>query len=186
MGIAGIALCGSRCWSTRNDGNNEMVPKSWYPMGRKARRTMEKEQKRTAKAHFIAQIQIGQPWQVAAERARLHISRSTAYRLLRLHSSQGEVALQDGRHGHPTKLRGSVRIFLEEYCRQAPCTPSSVMQTLLQERFGVSVSISQINRVRAALGISNHRKSQQQEKKQREREALLLNQNGKKVLGVCC
>jgi hypothetical protein len=60
------------------------------------------------------------------------------------------------------------------------------MQTLLQERFGVSVSISQINRVRAALGISNHRKSQQQEKKQREREALLLNQNGKKVLGVCC
>jgi hypothetical protein len=47
------------------------------------------------------------------------------------------------------------------------------------------MSISQINRVRAALGISNHPKSQQGKKRQ-EREALSLNQSGRKALGVSC
>ncbi|HEY6411903.1 MAG TPA: sigma-70 family RNA polymerase sigma factor, partial [Ktedonobacteraceae bacterium] len=59
----------------------------------------------------------------------------------------------------------AARAFLEEQCRQAPQTPSSAIQALLRERFGLSVSISQINRVRATLGISNRRQSQQQEKK---------------------
>jgi uncharacterized protein YqiB (DUF1249 family) len=35
----------------------------------------------------------------------------------------------------------------------------------LREHFDLHVSISQINRVRAALGVSNRRKHQQQEKK---------------------
>jgi len=75
--------------------------------------------------------------------------------------------LQDGRHGHPIKLRGAARTFLEEQCRQAPSTPSSVIQTLLHERFDLSVSISQINRVRAARGVSNRRQNQEQGKKQK-------------------
>lgn len=134
-------------------------------MGREARQAMDKEQKRAAKAHFVAQIQAGQPWYVAAARAGLPISRSTAYRLLQVYASQGEAALQDGRHGHSSKLRGDARTFLQDYCRHAPWTPSSVIQTLLQARFGVNVSISQVNRVRAALGISNHPESRLQEKK---------------------
>jgi len=69
---------------------------------------------------------------------------------------RGEEALKDGRHGHPGKLRGEARTFLEDACREAPRTPSSVIQALLRERLDVSVSISQINRVRAALGVSNH------------------------------
>jgi hypothetical protein len=72
-------------------------------MGRKARQAMDKEQKRAAKAHFVAQIQAGQPWYVAAARAGLPISRSTAYRLLQVYASQGEAALRDGRHGHSSK-----------------------------------------------------------------------------------
>lgn len=81
-------------------------------MGRKARQAMDKEQKRAAKAHFVAQIQAGQPWYVAAARAGLPINRSTAYRLLQVYASQGEAALQDGRHGHSSKLRGDARTDL--------------------------------------------------------------------------
>ena len=77
------------------------------------------------------------------------------------------MALQDGRHGHPVKLRGEARTFLEAYCRKAPHTPSSVIQTLLQERLDLSVSISQINRVRAALGVSNRPQKQDQGKKRK-------------------
>lgn len=125
---------------------------------------MGKEQARSARARVIEQMQAGQPWKMAKASAGIPISRSTAYCLLQQVQKRGEMALQDGRHGHPVKLRGVARTFLEDYCQRAPCTPSSAIQTLLQELFGVNVSISQINRVRAALGISNHPESRLQEK----------------------
>jgi hypothetical protein len=56
----------------------------------------------------------------------------------------------------------------------------------LRERFDLSVSISQINRVRVSLGISSHPKNQQQEKKDRSRKLFFLNQSGRKVLAVSC
>jgi transposase len=120
---------------------------------------MDKEQRRQARAQLVARMHEGQSWQEAAKASGIHISQSTAYRLSQAVRKRGEVALQDGRHGHPIKLRGEARTFLEDSCRAAPHTPSAVIQTLLQERFDVSVSISQINRVRAALGVSNHPKS---------------------------
>lgn len=128
---------------------------------------MDKEQLRAAKARLAAQMQAGQPWHVAAAAAGLQTSQSTAYRLCQAVRERGEMALQDGRHGHPVKLRGEARTFLEAYCRKAPHTPSSVIQTLLQERFDLSVSISQINRVRAARGVSNRLQKQEREKKRK-------------------
>jgi transposase len=128
---------------------------------------MDKKQRRKALIQFVARMHEGQSWQEAARATGLDISQSTAYRLSQAVRKRGEVALQDGRHGHPIKLRGEARTFLEDSCRQAPRTPSSVIQTLLQERFDVSVSISQINRVRAALGVSNHPQSPVRGKKQR-------------------
>jgi len=71
------------------------------------------------------------------------------------------------RHGHPIKLRGAARAFLEKQCQQAPHTPSSTIQAELRERFNLSVSISQINRVRVTLGLSNHSAGQKQEKKRK-------------------
>ncbi len=136
---------------------------------------MDKEQARSARARLIEQMRAGQPWQMAKASAGIPISRSTAYRLLQQAQKQGEVALQDGRHGHPVKLRGVARTFLEDYCRRASCTPSSAIQTLLQEQFGVSVSISQINRVRATRDISNHSESRFQEKKQQARKTFPRN-----------
>jgi transposase len=134
---------------------------------------MEKEPYRVAKARLVAGMQEGQPWQRAAASAGLQISQSNAYRLMNAVRLHGETALSDGWHGHPTKLRGAARTFLEERCRQVPQTPSSTVQMELRERFDLHVSISQINRVRAALGISTHRKSQQQGKKDRRGKLCL-------------
>jgi transposase len=75
---------------------------------------MNKEQQRTAKCYFIAKRQEGSPWQVAAIQARLPISQSQAYRLMKAVRERGEAALFDERHGHPSKLRGAARAFLEE------------------------------------------------------------------------
>jgi transposase len=128
---------------------------------------MDKEQQRAAKVRLVAQMQAGQSWQVAAATAGVQTSQSTAYRLLQVVRKQGETALLDGRHGHPSKLRGEARTFLEDYCRKTPQTPSSTVQAALRERFNLSVSVSQINRVRAALGVSNHPQNQEQGKKRK-------------------
>ena len=101
-----------------------------------------------------------------------------AYRLLRAVRSRGNTALQDGRHGHPSKLRGEARAFLEACCRDAPCTSSPTLQAVLRERFDLQVSVSQINRVRAALGLSNPSRRSLQEKKQEPQGLLPQSQSG--------
>ena len=133
---------------------------------------MDQEQRRAAKAQLVAGMQAGYSWQTAAAEAGVRTSQSNAYRLWGAFRQRGEMALEDGRHGHPSKLRGEARTFLEERCRQEPQTLSSTIQAALRERFDLCVSISQINRVRAALGVSNHSQSQQPGKKRQKREAL--------------
>ena len=109
----------------------------------------------TARVQVVEAMEQGHSWHEAAQRAGLEISQSTAYRLRQRMRQAGEQALHEGRHGHPIKLRGEVRKFLEETCRQAPHTPSHEIQTQLAEHFSLTVSVSQINRVRATLGVSN-------------------------------
>src|SRR5260370_38473677 len=147
---------------------------------------MDKEQYGKAKACLVSCMQEGRSWQVGKAHGGLQISQSNAYRLWRAFRLHSEAALSDGRHGHPSKLRGAARAFLEERCRQAPQTPSSTIQMELQERFDLHVSISQINRVRAALGMSNHSTCPALGKKRREKKSLPLHRNGKKVLAVSC
>ena len=98
----------------------------------------------------------GQPWQEAAAQAGLQISQATAYRLLSPFRTEGEATLHDGRHGHASKLRESIRQWLKVSCRASPACPSRTVQTALYERFGVRISITHLNRVRAALGVSRH------------------------------
>jgi len=141
----------------------QTLAKAMHSWGKK----MEKEQYRAAKARLVAHMQAGQSWQAAAATAGVQTSQSTAYRLLQIVQKQGEAALQDMRHGHPSKLRGEVRTFLQYQCREAPSTPSSTMQAVLRERFDLSVSVSQINRVRAALGVGNRPQNQHQGKKRK-------------------
>src|SRR6266567_6594078 len=105
-------------------------------------RTMEAEQRRAAKEQLIALMQAGHRWQEAAAQARIQVSRSTAYRLLRLVRTRGKAAFQDGRHGHPAKLRTAERTWLENYCHTSPHTSSRVVQAALQEQFGIQISMS--------------------------------------------
>ena len=109
----------------------------------------------TARVQVVEAMEQGLSWHEAAKRAGLAISQSTAYRLRQRMRQGGEQALREGRHGHPIKLRGEVRQWLEQTCQRAPQTPSHEIQTQLAQRFSLQVSVSQINRVRATLGVSN-------------------------------
>ena len=108
-----------------------------------------------ARVQMVEVMEQGLPWHEAAKQAGLQISQSTAYRLRQRMRQGGERALQEGRHGHSAKLRGEVREWLKKTCRQAPYTPSHEIQAQLAERFALSISVSQLNRVRATLGVSN-------------------------------
>jgi transposase len=113
---------------------------------------MEKEQKHDAKRHMMELMQAGHHWKEAATVAGVQSSRSTAYRWWQAYRSHGEEALQDGRHGHPAKAREPVLVWLESTERQAPQMSSRVVQTQLEERFGFLISITHLNRLRAAHG----------------------------------
>ena len=96
---------------------------------------MEKNERQMARQHLVAAMLAGQSWQQIARAEVVPLKRAMAYRLVQAVRTRGDVALADGRHGHPSKLRGEARAFLEEQCRQAPATPSSALQMQLQERF---------------------------------------------------
>jgi transposase len=113
------------------------------------------EQTQAAKVHLVMLMQMGYPWHKAAVTAGLHMSRSTAYRLLQAVQTRGEAAFQEGRQGHPAKLREAVLQWLVATCCTHPQMPSREVQAALQEQFGIHVSIGHLNRVRAQLGIGN-------------------------------
>jgi len=73
-----------------------------------------------ARVQMVEAMEQGLRWDEAAKKADLQISQSTAYRLRQRMRQGGKQALQEGRHGHPAKLRGEVRAWLEETCRHAP------------------------------------------------------------------
>ncbi|HYU72246.1 MAG TPA: helix-turn-helix domain-containing protein, partial [Ktedonobacteraceae bacterium] len=113
--------------------------------------TMGDETRNASKRHLVALMQTGHSWQEAAAQAGIQVSRSTAYRWLQRVKAAGEASLTDGRHGHPTKVRGPVHEFLETTCRQVPQHSSREIQAKLTERFGVVISIGHLNRLRAKL-----------------------------------
>ena|SRR2546421_2875812 len=97
-----------------------------------------------ARVQVVEAMEQGLPWHEAAKRTGLEISQSTAYRLRQRMRQGGEPA-----------LRGEVRHWLEQTWKPAPHTPSHEIQTQLAQRFTLQISVSQINRVRATLGVSN-------------------------------
>ena len=111
----------------------------------------------TAKAQMIARMLDGQSWQEAARQAGVQTSRTATYRLLQRVRTEGAAALEDQRHGHPTKVREPVRQWLVQFCRAAPEVTGRTVQAVLLEHFHLEVSISQVNRLRAALGVSRPR-----------------------------
>ena len=120
---------------------------------------MVTEERRAAKRELVRHMLQGQPWHVAAAAAGLHVSRSTAYRLLQRVRTEGEAAFADGRHGHPTKLRAQLRHWLEAFWRDHQEATCREVQAALEARFGVEVSQSHLSRIRTALGVTHHPQS---------------------------
>jgi transposase len=114
------------------------------------------EQRRVAKLELIKAVQQGVTAKVARDRSEVLMHRTTVYRLLKRMQREGEGAWIDGRHGHPVKLRGEVLVLVREHCQANPCVSSSAVQLLLQEHFGMCISVSQLNRVRASLGLTRN------------------------------
>jgi transposase len=112
------------------------------------------EQRQAAKRQMMEQIEQGASVQQARSHSAVPMHRATVYRLLKRVRAEGESAFTDGRHGHPIKLRGEVRTFLIEVCQATLSVSSPVVQQAMQKRFGLSISVSQLNRVRASLGLS--------------------------------
>jgi transposase len=112
---------------------------------------------RAARLQLIGRMLAGQSWQTAAAESQLPISRATAYRLVQQARNEDKAPqiFLDDRHGHPYKVTEPVQVWINEVCSENRQMPSSRVQSELQSRFGVAVSVSQINRVRATLGVSN-------------------------------
>lgn len=112
---------------------------------------------RAARLQLIGRMLAGQSWQRAAAESQLPLSRAMAYRLVQYARDEDKAPqiFLDDRHGHPYKVTESVQIWITEVCSENRQIPSSRVQSELQSRFGVAVSVSQINRVRATLGVSN-------------------------------
>ena len=116
--------------------------------------TISSQPRQAAKRQIIEQIEQGASVQEARAQASVPMHRATVYRLLKRVRTEGETAYRDERHGHPIKVRGEVRAFVIETCQATPSVSSPVVHHSIQERFGLSISVSQLNRVRASLGLS--------------------------------
>jgi transposase len=118
---------------------------------------MDQAERRRAKAQLVANMAAGQSWREAAAQAGLTISRSAAYRLAQRARTEGEGALEDQRHGHPSKLSAPVQQWLVATCREAPYQSGQMLQAALEQRFGLQVSRGHLNAIRARLGLKRPR-----------------------------
>jgi transposase len=118
---------------------------------------MKDHPERKGRLQLIEAMFAGHSWQSAVAQSQLNVSRATAYRLRQLARDEQKAAsaFLDDRHGHPYKLTEPVQVWISEFCTTHPQTPSSQVRKELKSRFGVVVSVSQINRLRAKLGVSN-------------------------------
>ena len=117
---------------------------------------MKDHRDRKARLQLIEYMFAGYAWQEAVARSQLKISRAMAYRLRQMacDEEKAERAFLDDRHGHPSKLTESAQAWLTEFCTPNPQVASSQVQTELKTQLGIEASVSQINRVRAKLGVS--------------------------------
>ena len=113
----------------------------------------QRQIRQAARQEIVRQVEQGTRASDARLRSVVPMHRTTIYRLLKRVQSEGEKALTDGRHGHPVKLCGEVLPWLLDYCQSHASISSSELQRLIAEQFSLSVSVSQLNRVRAAHGV---------------------------------
>lgn len=147
---------------------------------------MKDRSDRAARLQLIGRMLAGQSWQTAVAESQLPLARATAYRLVQYARNEDKAPqiFLDDRHGHPYKVTEPVQAWISEFCTDQPQVASSRVQSELQSRFGVTVSVSQINRVRAKLGVSHLWRGRQQGPGKKNEMGRSL--SGKKGLAACC
>jgi transposase len=140
--------------ATGNDGRLRKMDESKEEGAPAMSATVTPQQRQAAKREIVRDIEQGASAREARVRSAVPMHRTTVYRLLKRVEREGENGFADGRHGHPVKLRGEVLTFLIEFCQATPSVASSVLQHAISERFASPPSISQLNRIRAHLGLS--------------------------------
>ena len=123
----------------------------------------QRQARQAARQEMVRQVELGATASEARRRCPVPMHRTTVYRLFKRIEREGEQALAEKRHGHPTKLRAEILTFVLDYCQSHASAASHKVQRLVADQFGISVSVSQLNRVRAAHGLS--RKIPPREKK---------------------
>jgi transposase len=132
----------------------------------------QRQVRQVARLELVRQVEHGATASEAQRRCSVPMHRTTVYRLLKRVEREGEHAFVDKRHGHPIKLRGEVLPFVLDYCQSHASAISREIQRLVAERFDLSVSVSQLNRVYAAHGLS--RQAPPREKKAANRRHYCL------------
>lgn len=102
----------------------------------------------------------GEGWQEAVEHSGVKTSRAGANAFLARYRLHGAKALEDRRRGRVSKIVGEIQLWLLETCQQAPEITSREVQAALLKQHNLRMSTSQINRLRAVLGISRPQKRQ--------------------------
>lgn len=125
------------------------------------------QEREFVRREIVRHVEQGMTATEARRLSPVPLHRTTVYRLLKRVKREGEQALAERRHGHPTKLRGEVLTWVLDYCQNHVFAASREVQRLVAERFSLSVSVSQLNRIRAAHGLS--RKDPPREKKAENR-----------------
>ena len=82
------------------------------------------------------------------------VSDRSIYRWLEWYRENGDEGLQDNRHGVVWKVTDEIRDWLMDAIEETPSQSASRLQEDLQETFGIRVSISYINQLRAEAGLS--------------------------------
>lgn len=132
----------------------------------------QRQGREAACREIVRDVEHGMTVTQARRRCSVSMHRSTVYRLLKRVEREGEDALVERRHGHPIKLRGEVLAFVLDYCQGRASAASCEVQRCVSEQFGIAVSVSQLNRVRAAHGLS--RRTIPREKKAENRHLHCL------------
>jgi len=132
----------------------------------------QRQGREAACREIVRDVEHGMTVTQARRRCSVSMHRSPAYRLLKRVEREGEDALVERRHGQPIKLRGEVLAFVLDYCQGRASAASCEVQRCISEQFGIAVSISQLNRVRAAHGLS--RRTIPREKKAENRHLHCL------------
>jgi transposase len=129
---------------------------------------MDKQERHQAKQALVEGMQAGGHWQAASEQAGIQVTRATAYSWWKKYREQGESGLSDGRQGHVGKMREPILRWLEMVCGQEPSISSAEIQKRLLEQFAVLISITHLNRTRAAHGWTRKKKSPSVFRKEQE------------------